>query len=411
MNARTALRFALSALIVGALVASAAGPALADGLFPLGEKRGVVRLSDEVILFRKLEDFPVRPAFPIEVGDPFLDTGPLNEGFKMPGGANWQPRLWGFLNYRTAVQVFDNGIAERAIEWANRLDIFANLQLTGTEKLIVGLRPLDKNRPGQFTRYAVEPDNRDGGIGEFNVDVQTLFFEGDVGSLLPDLDRKGMRPIDFGFAIGRQALNFQEGILINDTVDSLGVIRNNIPVAGTSNVRATAIWGWHRLDRNDARTGSDPQMFGLFAAIDAPTSTINIDAIFVDDDVDPGDGLYFGVASIQRIGEMGTAFRVNTSLALDDGIATVDDGVLISAEVSWRPHASDDIVYVNPFVGLGRFTQAGREPILGGPLASLGILFASRISAATVPNSAPSSMTSPALRSAIRRSGTIIGAT
>ena len=40
-------------------------------------------------------------------------------------------------------------------------------------------------------------------------------------------------------------------------------------------------------------------------------------------------------------------------------------------------HGSDDIAYFNPFVSIGNFTQAGREAILGGPLGSLGILFAS----------------------------------
>ena len=38
---------------------------------------------------------------------------------------------------------------------------------------------------------------------------------------------------------------------------------------------------------------------------------------------------------------------------------------------------SNDIWYVNPYLGLGNFTQAGREAILGGPLANIGILFAS----------------------------------
>jgi hypothetical protein len=34
-------------------------------------------------------------------------------------------------------------------------------------------------------------------------------------------------------------------------------------------------------------------------------------------------------------------------------------------------------VYINPFWGIDRYSQAGREPIVGGPLAALGISFAS----------------------------------
>ncbi|MCH7878781.1 MAG: hypothetical protein IH914_05660, partial [candidate division Zixibacteria bacterium] len=41
------------------------------------------------------------------------------------------------------------------------------------------------------------------------------------------------------------------------------------------------------------------------------------------------------------------------------------------------PKSSDDIVYINPFIAIDTFTQAGREPVVGGPLGSLGILFAS----------------------------------
>ena len=51
---------------------------------------------------------------------------------------------------RTALQTFDDG--ERQItEWANRLDLFGNLQLTGTERLLIGIRPLDEE--GEFSGY------------------------------------------------------------------------------------------------------------------------------------------------------------------------------------------------------------------------------------------------------------------
>ena len=53
------------------------------------------------------------------------------------------------------------------------------------------------------------------------------------------------------------------------------------------------------------------------------------------------------------------------------------NGTLLSAEVSWHPPASHDIVYINPYWGIDNYTQAGREAVVGGPLAALGILFAS----------------------------------
>ena len=74
--------------------------------------------------------------------------------------------------------------AERETELANRLDLFINLQLTGTEKILLGLRPTDRNRPDRFTRYTFE--GRDQGFNSnFSATPQTLFFEGDFGSLFP----------------------------------------------------------------------------------------------------------------------------------------------------------------------------------------------------------------------------------
>ncbi len=332
---------------------------------------------------------PTRPALAIESGNGFLDTGNLDSGFEVPIiGAVWQPRLWAYLINRTAFQTFDNGISgnPRETEIANRLDIFFNLQLTGTEKILLGLRPVDDNEPREFTRYTF--DGRDEGFNEFfNVGLETLFFEGDLGSLFPVLDKAGLFPLDFGFTVGRQPLVFQEGILINDTIDAVGLIRNNIPFPGTSNFRVSAMWGWNRLDRNDRGRNADrTNMYGLFVAADTQTSTLNLDTIYVDDS-DNASGFYIGASAIQRMplwGGISTAFRVNASFALEDKIpaevgggSVVGDGVLFTAELSKTVPGSDDIVYFNSFLGIDNYTQAGREAIVGGPLANTGILFAS----------------------------------
>ena len=353
--------------------------------WPLGERVEVEALKDEYVPFKSLGDIPQRPELLLELGDPFLDTGLLDEGFEVPIiGAVWQPRLWAYMIGRSTLQTFDNGQQGRVreSEWANRLDLFVNLQLTGTEKLLLGLRPVDQNRPDRFTRYTFSGAD-DRFRNEFNLDIETLFFEGDLGSLIPNLDQAGMGPIDFGFTVGRQPISFQEGILINDTIDAFGLVRNNIPFPGTSNLRVSGLWGWNRLDRNDELRDADQNIFALFTAIDAPVSTYNLDLIYVDDDGSPGaDGFYVGASAIQRLnvlGGMSTAFRVNSSIALDEEIGgnVVGDGTLLSAEFSKTPHGSDDIAYFNAFGSIGNFTQAGREAILGGPLGSLGILYAS----------------------------------
>ena len=360
-----------------------------DKFWPIGDRVEVKNLKDEYVEFRteKTKDpskrLPARPELAVEVGNGFLDTGRLDAGFEIPViGAVWQPRLWAYAINRLAFQSFKDGRSsnQRETEIANRLDLFFNLQLTGTEKILLGLRSFDNNRPGDFTRYTFS-GQEEGFNNELNLGVETLFFEGDLGSLFPFLDNSGVKAIDYGFTVGRQPLVFQEGILINDTVDAVGFIRNNIPLPGTSNFRVSGIWGWNRLDRNDEARKSKEHMFGLFIAADTHTSTLNFDGIYVRDD-ENGDGLYGGFAAIQRLphwGGISTAFRVNASLALEDEIPgnVIGDGVLFTAELSKTVPGSDDIVYFNSFLNIGNFTQAGREAIVGGPLANTGILFAS----------------------------------
>jgi hypothetical protein len=358
-----------------------------DSFWPIGDRSGVKTLSEEYIPFKSVGDIPYRPALFLELGDPFLDTGNLYEGFEVPIiGAVWQPRLWSYMIYRTTLQTFDNGAVGRVrdTEWANRLDWYFNLQLTGTEKILLGLRPLDNNSPGRFTRYSFNSSDEDF-KNELGLDVETLFFEGDLGSLLPKLDRAGTTPLDFGFTVGRQPITFQEGILINDTIDAVGLVRNNIVFPGTSNLRISGMWGWDRLDRNDRARNVESNMYALFGFADTHVNSINVDMIYVDDNADgvqSGDGFYLGLSSIQRIRALGgisTAFRLNSSFALDNEIAgnVVGDGTLLTGEFSTLVPGSEDIAYFNPFLAIGNFTQAGREAIVGGPLANTGILFAS----------------------------------
>ena len=365
------------ALVMAVLASAAAWSAdgAGGGIFPLGQRSPPPKYPDKAIPYKTIGDIPARPKLFIEIGDPFLDTGKLDAGFETPWGAVWQPRLWGYMIYRTALQSFDNGVRANT-EWANRLDLFLNLQLTGTEKILLNLRPVDKNRPTEFTRYSFDaPQGDEGWRSEFNLDIEALFFEGDLGSLFPKLDPEGMTALDFGYTVGRQTITFQEGILINDTVDMFGLVRNNLYLPGVTSLRISAMAAWNRINRGIS--DSDSYMFALFNAADLPKTTANLDLIYIEDEGKDRDAFYVGVSAIQRIGRFNTAFRINSSIALDDESPGVGDGTLLSAEVSWTPYHSDDVVYINPYLSIGNFTQAGREPIVGGPLAALGILFAS----------------------------------
>ena len=149
--------FGFTAVVLLALLP--AQSALSDGFWPLGEKVPVQTLSETYIPFKGKDEITNRPKLMIEAGDAFLGTGKLYKGFAVPVlGAVWQPRLWAYLINRTTLQTFDNHApnTDRETELANRLDIFANLQLTGTEKILLQLRPTDNNKPRRFSRYTFE---------------------------------------------------------------------------------------------------------------------------------------------------------------------------------------------------------------------------------------------------------------
>jgi hypothetical protein len=368
-------RSVLRGLVLTGIVLCFSVPAYAD-LFPLGHTSEVSAFSEEHIQLRAPSDTGSRPALIYEGGDLFLGVGDLYEGFETPWGAVWQPQLWVFGTMRSSLHMFDNGGSNStASEWANRLDLYANVQLTGTEKFIIGVRPLDRNEPSKFSRVSFN-DNRGDGKSEFNMNIRTMFFEGDLGSLFPGLDPEGTAPIDYGFSVGRQLLQFQEGIMLNDEVDSIGIVRNNIHLPGIPSLRTSFVWGWNDLGRSDAGRDNTTNMYGLFNSADMQDLSWNLDMVYVSDDVAGGDSYHFGLSSIQRIGHYNTAFRVNGSSA-ETASAKAGTGMLYSAEVSITPQKSDDIAYLNMFVADGNFTQVGREPVVGGPLGALGILFAS----------------------------------
>ncbi len=378
-----------------------AGALLAACLIPtsLLAAGGNSRLSDEPIPFATEDELPDLTPPLFELGDVFLRPGNIKPGFEIPTGAVWQPRLWVFGSLRSSLHTFQTestpcplgggGTAEeRCTEWANRLDLFGNLQLTGTERLLVGLQPLHQR--GRFTGITLEPDDAstdDDFRDETNFDVTTLFFEGDIGEIFPGLDPTDKYRYDWGFSIGRQPLAFQDGLLVNDTMDSLGLTRNNLRIDGwdwLNNLRLTFLYAWNRVG-NEANpaTDEDAQMLALFTAWDTVfgnrfASTFELDAAYVTADDPNGDVLTAGFGAIQRFGHVGTSFRLLGSMGLDDDAIIDADGVLAFVETSLTPYGTHNVLYMNGFLAIDNFTSAARGPDAGGPLGRVGLLFAAR---------------------------------
>lgn len=350
------------------------------------------RISDEAVPVIDESQVPERP-WRLELGTPFLGTGTIKPGYELPGGQVIQPSLLIFGNFRSAVQTYRNPLdpgGDRTVsEWTNRLDIFANLQLSGTERILVGMQPLhDRNRnsPSRFTGINLSAD--EGYVDAFNADITTLFFEGDLGEILPDLDPDDLLSLDIGFSIGRQPLFYQEGLLINDTIDAIGLTRNNLVIPGGSNLQITGVYGWNEINRADNIETDDNELhlFGLFMQADLSKNTINLDLAYTLDTDHDNDGLHWGLSSTQRIGHFNTAFHllgshvIGSKVSVRPGrpVAAVDDGYLLWSEVSYVLPWTEDNVYLNAFYGLDSFSSAARGPDTGGPLGRHGLAFAAQ---------------------------------
>ena len=371
----------------------------AEGDSSHGDDHSDSRFSDEPI---PLADLPDRPRPILEIGSRFLGTGTLRQGIKLPTGAVWQPALLVWGTARVATQ----GIGQEAtdaglVEAAGRFDLFGNLYLTQTERVVIGFRPLDQD--GAFTNYTFvntgDPESESEFRDQLNFGIRTLFFEGDFAELFPKLDWYDSRGLDYYIAVGRQPLSFQDGLLLNeDAIDMVGLTRANLKPSWLVNLRITGLFGWgdiHRpnglfgLTRPGAFEDGRSLLFGLFSEMDTRKRTVELNALYVLSEADAllvddgavaapvgGDGVYLGLGSIRRIGKFSNTFHAVGSIPVGEETLNNRRGVLLHNQLSWTPHHTYNHVYVSLFAGIESFRSAARAPSTGGPLGQTGILFA-----------------------------------
>lgn len=367
--------FDLSLASLRTLAASAAAACLLAGSGPALAAESGSALSDEPIPMKTDEEMPERVPPLIELGGDFLGTGNIPSGFELPTGAVWIPQLWVYGAVRSGFNYVDRDSgADDVAELVVRAELNFNLKLSATERFFLQIQPL--NDRNEFTSYQFE-DDRDNLTDGTNLDVTALFFEGDLGEMFPLLDPEDRNALDIGFAVGRQLVSFQEGMLINDTLDSVALVRDTVIFPGLIDTRFTALYAWNDLSRNDNEDDDSAHLVGLFIESDTPTSTVAIDGAYVfSNERNGGDGVFFGASAVQRIQDVNTAVRVNQSIALDDESAAVSTGTLLFGEFSFAPVGTHDVAYLNAFWGIDEFASAARDANAGGPLGRVGLLFA-----------------------------------
>lgn len=336
------------------------------------------RLSDQPIPLVSEDEIQANPPL-IQIGPGLLTTGEMETGFTLPTGAVWRPSLWIYGSFRSGVNSVDPAPGGgKILELANRLDLFANLQLSGTERILIGIQPLQDE--GRFSRYVWEPTSEEGWTSESSNKLTTFFFEGEIGEIFPNLDPADKLPLDIGFSVGRWGIDLQDGMLANDKMDAVGLTKF-FPVKGTATTRLTLLHGWGELHRDDNVLADHTKLYGISAEADTYERTIEADLVYVrSPDFEGGNGFYAGLGSQQRLKAFGRVFnstlRVMNSRALDQSNAQVSDGTLLFGEFSTSPFGTRDNAYLTAFVGIDEFSSAARGPTNGGPLGKAGLLFA-----------------------------------
>jgi len=207
----------------------------------------------------------------IEVGRQQYTSGLYEKGNSLLGDLNLlAPGLSIYGDWRTAV-AYNSNAGKDIAQIATRLNIDVDYKFTATERLHAFFTPLQKNNA--FTRYEFG-----GGDGnkKFNDEIdlkpQTLFFEGDLGSILSGATGKPSS-FDLPFTVGLFPLFLQNGIWANDAVlgGAVSLTAKNSRKLGLSNYDVTFFAAFDNVD-NAGILGKDNRnanLYGVTTFIDA----------------------------------------------------------------------------------------------------------------------------------------------
>ncbi len=182
----------------------------------------------------------------LELGRTIYQEGPFRDGFQFMGEKNiFDPALAVYGEWRTAVAFNDNRNVEKGLV-ATRLDLDVDLKLTATERLHALFRPLDQG--GQFTRYEFAGNDRKQGDTRIDANLQTMFFEGDVGSIASGF-MDSYVSFDLPISGGLMPLLFQNGVWLDDAFigGAVAIPSLNSPTLDISNMDITFFGGFDKV--------------------------------------------------------------------------------------------------------------------------------------------------------------------
>jgi len=213
----------------------------------------------------------VEPPRPLELGRQQYTSGLYDESSTVLGTLNpLLPGLAIYGDWRTAV-AYNRNNGKDIAQIATRLNVDVDLKITGTERIHAFFTPLQKNN--RFTRFEFGGGDGDRKFnGEFDLKPQTLFFEGDFGSLYSGFSGREAG-FDLPFTVGLFPLFLQNGIWANDAIlgGAVSLTAKNSRKLGLPNYDITFFAGYNNVD-NAGILGADRQsanIYGVTTFIDA----------------------------------------------------------------------------------------------------------------------------------------------
>jgi hypothetical protein len=318
---------------------------------------------------------PPRP--PIELGRPQYTSGIYEESGTLLGQLNpLLPGLAIYGDWRTAV-AYNNNKGKDIAQIATRLNIDVDFKITGTERIHAFFTPIQKGN-AKFTRFEFGGSDGNGKFnGEFDPNPQTLFFEGDFGSLYSGFSGKPAG-FDLPFTVGLFPLFLQNGIWANDAIlgGAVSFPAKNSAALGLANYDVTLFAGFDNVD-NATIIGADnntANIYGVTTFIDAFSGYIEAGYGLIQG-VNQRDGQLTNFVTAAYTRRYANTLSNSTRLFTNFGNGKNDEGVAIISEnslISGLP--STLIPYANFFVGFGN-----PQPLVDGNgagiLKNVGINF------------------------------------
>lgn len=318
----------------------------------------------------------------LELGRELYREGPLQAGVNVIGSKNaFAPHLMVYGDWRSAAGYSDTG-SDVLGRGATRLNLDIDAKLTATERIHAFMRPFDKN--GRFMSYDFAGPDRDERNFQLDANLDTLFFEGDLGAITSGLTGHETK-WDMPFAVGKFPLLVQNGVWIEDAFTGFAftIPAHNSPKFDISNFDVTFFAALDDATSPGITAAGgddhDATVVGVTSFIDVAHGYAEVGYGYTAGSESAKDADYhnFTASFTRRYGEwLSNSVRAIANVGQDKSGPDTADGYLFLMEnsiVSDQPYTF--VPYVNLFVGFGTPQSLLRAADAGGVLKNTGINF------------------------------------